>query len=92
MKDFTSLELGALVAICDAQEHGGEPLRTLWCSTPGLLRRLNATFGETQVFAGSDYPSVAGQGFPGRPFDALDLPDRTLELRADNARRFLGLG
>jgi aminocarboxymuconate-semialdehyde decarboxylase len=59
---------------------------------PDLLRHLIATFGETQIVAGSDYPYVAGQRFPGRPFDALGLPEDTLDLlRAGNARRFLGL-
>lgn len=56
------------------------------------LRHLIATFGDTQVFAGSDYPYIAGQDFPGRPFAALDVADGTMEaLLAGNARTFLGL-
>ena len=59
---------------------------------PATLRHLIATFGETQVFAASDYPFAAGQSHPGRPFEALDLPPATLELlKSGNARRFLGL-
>jgi len=59
---------------------------------PALLRHLIATFGDTQVFAGSDYPYIAGQDFPGRPFEAMGLDAAALDrLRAGNARRFLGL-
>ena len=56
------------------------------------LRHLITAFGDTQVFAGSDYPFIAGQDFPGRPFAALGLGDDAMaRLFAGNARVFLGL-
>lgn len=59
---------------------------------PATLRHLIATFGETQIFAASDYPYAAGQSRPGDAFAVLDLTPATLErLQSDNARRFLGL-
>ncbi len=57
-----------------------------------LLRHLIATFGSTQVMAGSDYPYMAGQRFPGQPFEALALaPAEQQALACDNALRYLGL-
>ena len=58
----------------------------------GSLRQCLHLFGETQILAGSDYPFVAGQNFPGRPFEALGL-DAQVEagLKSGNAKRFLGL-
>ena len=59
---------------------------------PGLLAHLVATFGDTQVFAGSDYPFLAGRDFPGAPMLALAADDATRDrLLHGNARRFLGL-
>ncbi|MDB5839629.1 MAG: amidohydrolase [Herminiimonas sp.] len=59
---------------------------------PGLLRHLINTFGATQVFAGSDYPFVAGQSYPGQCFEQLGLTPAELELvGSGNARRFLGI-
>ncbi len=56
------------------------------------LKHLIASFGVTQLVAGSDYPYIAGQSYPGRPFDALGLDAVDLELvRSGNARRFLNL-
>lgn len=57
------------------------------------LEYLLASFGDTQIFAGSDYPYLAGQSHPGRPFEELGLADTVTErLLAGNARTFLGLG
>ena len=59
---------------------------------PATLRHIIAMFGETQIFAGSDYPYAAGQSFPGRPFADLDLSDAaTDQLMRGNALRFLGM-
>ncbi|WP_298283577.1 amidohydrolase family protein [Novosphingobium sp.] len=55
-----------------------------------LLKHIVHIFGETQVCAGSDYPYVAGQEWPGRPFDAFPNTTKRM-LRHENARRFLGL-
>lgn len=56
------------------------------------LTHLIARFGVTQMVAGSDYPYIAGQSHPGRPFDGLGLDADELELvRSGNARRFLNL-
>lgn len=56
------------------------------------LRHLIGCFGTTQLVAGSDYPYIAGQSHPGRPFAALGLDSATLDLlRHGNARRFLNL-
>ena len=56
------------------------------------LAHILLLFGETQIVAGSDYPFIAGQDFPGRPFDDLGLTAETIErLKSGNARRFLGL-
>jgi aminocarboxymuconate-semialdehyde decarboxylase len=56
------------------------------------LKHLVACFGATQIVAGSDYPYIAGQGFPGRPFDDLGLDAVDLDLvRRGNALRFLNL-
>lgn len=56
------------------------------------LKYLIASFGVTQLVAGSDYPYVAGQSHPGRPFDALGLGAESREgVRRGNALRFLNL-
>ncbi len=56
------------------------------------LKHLISLFGDTQVLAGSDYPYVAGQDFPGKVFEGLGFNPQTLEkLVSGNARRFLGL-
>lgn len=57
-----------------------------------LLRHLIDTFGDTQVFVGSDYPFTAGQKDSAAMFEGLGLEPRQLDaLRGGNAARFLGL-
>lgn len=56
------------------------------------LRHLIDRFGVSQIVAGSDYPYIAGQSHPGRPFEELGLSDGDLRaLKRDNALRFLDL-
>jgi aminocarboxymuconate-semialdehyde decarboxylase len=56
------------------------------------LKHLIACFGASQLVAGSDYPYVAGQSHPGRPFDAVGLDRADLDcVRRGNALRFLNL-
>ncbi len=56
------------------------------------LKHLTFRFGMSQIVAGSDYPYVAGQSFPGRPFEQLGLSAEEIQaLKSDNARRFLNL-
>ncbi len=56
------------------------------------LKHLIGCFGVTQLVAGSDYPYVAGQSFPGQPFDELGLDAKELEfVYRGNALRFLNI-
>ena len=57
-----------------------------------LLRHMIATYGDTQIFVGSDYPFTAGQKDSAAMFDGLGLSPEQLErLRGSNAARFLNL-
>ncbi|HLI22914.1 MAG TPA: amidohydrolase family protein [Stellaceae bacterium] len=57
-----------------------------------LLRHLIDTFGDTQIFVGSDYPFTAGQKNSAAMFEGLGLEPWQLDaLRGGNAARFLGL-
>jgi aminocarboxymuconate-semialdehyde decarboxylase len=57
-----------------------------------LLRYLMDTFGETQIFVGSDYPFMAGQTESAKTFDALGLSQQQLNaVLYENAKRFLNL-
>ena len=57
-----------------------------------LLRYLMDTFGETQIFVGSDYPFMAGQKDSAKTFDPLGLSQAQLDrVLYQNAARFLNL-
>lgn len=57
-----------------------------------LLRHLVDTFGDTQVFVGSDYPFTAGQKDSAAMFEGLGFSPAQLDaLRGGNAARFLNL-
>ena len=57
-----------------------------------LLRHLIETFGDTQVFVGSDYPFTAGQKDSAAMFEGTGLSPAQLDaLRGGNAARFLNL-
>ncbi|HEY3920081.1 MAG TPA: amidohydrolase family protein [Stellaceae bacterium] len=57
-----------------------------------LLRHMIATYGDTQIFVGSDYPFTAGQKDSAAMFEGLGLSAEQLErLRGGNAARFLNL-
>lgn len=57
-----------------------------------LLRHLIETFGDTQIFVGSDYPFSGGQKNSAQMFGELGLDDAQLAaLRGGNAIRFLNL-
>ena len=57
-----------------------------------LLCHLIDTFGDTQVFVGSDYPFTAGQKDSAAMFDGIGLSAQQLDaLRGGNAARFLNL-
>jgi aminocarboxymuconate-semialdehyde decarboxylase len=57
-----------------------------------LLHHLIETFGDTQIFVGSDYPFTAGQKNSASMFDDLGLDSAQLAaLRGGNAIRFLNL-
>jgi aminocarboxymuconate-semialdehyde decarboxylase len=57
-----------------------------------LLSYLVATFGATQIMAGSDYPFIAGEHRPGRIFSGIDADEEThAALSHGNALRFLGM-
>lgn len=59
---------------------------------PRLLRYLMDTFGETQIFVGSDYPFMAGQKDSAKTFDPLGLNQAQLDrVLFENAARFLNL-
>jgi aminocarboxymuconate-semialdehyde decarboxylase len=58
---------------------------------PALLRHVIATYGRTQVCAGSDYPFSMGDLDPVKTINAAGLDDETRGLvLAGNALRFLG--
>ena len=57
-----------------------------------LLHHLIETFGDTQIFVGSDYPFNAGQQASARMFDDIGLTsDQLAALCGGNAARFLNL-
>jgi aminocarboxymuconate-semialdehyde decarboxylase len=57
-----------------------------------LLRYLLDTFGETQLFVGSDYPFTAGQKDSAKTFDPLGLSEAQLNrVLYENAARFLNI-
>jgi aminocarboxymuconate-semialdehyde decarboxylase len=54
------------------------------------LRYLLATYGDTQVMAGTDYPFAILDKEPAKRIDALQLDQATVRLlRQDNALRWL---
>jgi aminocarboxymuconate-semialdehyde decarboxylase len=59
---------------------------------PRLLKHLLDTFGDTQIFVGSDYPFTAGQSNSAQMFEGLGLTREQLAgVRGGNAARFLDI-
>jgi aminocarboxymuconate-semialdehyde decarboxylase len=59
---------------------------------PANVRHLVATFGESQILLGSDYPFAMGDPQPVKTLEAAELGAATLAaISSANAKRFLGL-
>ena len=59
---------------------------------PANVRHVVATFGESQILLGSDYPFALGDTQPVKTLEAAELsPAAVAAISSANAKRFLGL-